>query len=60
MHHRGEAGGGGGGGRVVVVVVWRGDVLPAAQQLTAHLGKTTHLYNPNLTAFRSLMAKMDG
>lgn len=54
MHH---IGGGGGGG---VVAVWRGDVLPAAQRLTAHLGKTTHFYGQNLSALRSLTVKMDG
>lgn len=50
-------GGGGGGG--LVLVGWRDDVLPEAQRLTAHLGKTTHFYSPNLSALRSLTVKMD-
>lgn len=36
------------------------DVLPAAQRLTVHLGKTRHFYNQNLSDSRSLMVKMDG
>lgn len=59
MHHRGGGGGGEEGGGVEVVG-WRDDVLPAAQRLTVHLGKTTHFYSSNLSALRSLTVKMDG
>lgn len=58
MHHGG--GGGVGGGRGGLLVGWTGAVLPAAQRLTVHLGKTTHFYSQNLSALRSLTVKMDG